>query len=247
MSCAILTVEAPASVVQNPHNRKYCEVEPIQSPLGDSRSSTPPLLQFPPKSLLRITTDDTPKNPHEGFVFGSDTDTCDVVIPKDSATNISAKQFTITFLVETGAIILKNLCRQGTVLDIPDVEFTRLQSQRVLFDEPFIVKLGGIEIIISRSKIPDDSLNEYTAFLSQLTRSPQSVLTMKTTGAPCCHGYRIREILGNGKFATVHRAIDRYNRDVVAIKSYTAVSTSSWREATLLRSLDHVSALEAAT
>ncbi|KAK6197689.1 hypothetical protein LQW54_010651 [Pestalotiopsis sp. IQ-011] len=120
----LLTIHAPrAAFIHDPANAQFLVTEDLRGPYGaqspvpdlGSREGTP-IVQHLQESKLRITTDFLPNDPHAGFIFGSDSDCCDVLLARGSDHGISKRHFAILFSWEHEAIILKNLSRNRTKL-----------------------------------------------------------------------------------------------------------------------------------
>ncbi|KAK2738633.1 hypothetical protein FQN57_006951 [Myotisia sp. PD_48] len=68
---------------------------------------------------IRLTFSNGPKNPMKGFVFGTDPNTCDVLLGYRGAKGISAQHFCITF-DESEHLVLKDLSTWGSTVSYSD-------------------------------------------------------------------------------------------------------------------------------
>ncbi|TQV90756.1 Serine/threonine-protein kinase [Cordyceps javanica] len=120
MSWTIISVRAPAYMVEDSHNRPFQTREELpwieNDTAIDSEDGTPAPERPPPDVTLRITTRHFPKNPGLGFVFGRDRETCDILLPPVGR-GISKRQFAITFRTDSGAVMLCNLSRHLTYIE----------------------------------------------------------------------------------------------------------------------------------
>ncbi|XWW94497.1 hypothetical protein V2A60_002440 [Cordyceps javanica] len=120
MSWTIISVRAPAYMVEDSHNRPFQTREELpwieNDTAIDSEDGTPAPERPPPDVTLRITTRHFPKNPGLGFVFGRDRETCDILLPPVGR-GISKRQFAITFRTDSGAVMLCNLSKHLTYIE----------------------------------------------------------------------------------------------------------------------------------
>ncbi|KAM3440127.1 hypothetical protein MY4824_002382 [Beauveria thailandica] len=113
-------------------------------PAQDARDATP-VPEMRPAPFLRVTLNDRPRCPLKGWVFGSDSDSCDIVIGKQSD-GISRTQFSISPQIDTGRLILRNLSRNGTYVEEEaegEVEYTQMTRQRGISDTQSLVIVFG--------------------------------------------------------------------------------------------------------
>lgn len=257
MAWTILTAESTADITLHSHNELFHSTEQLQ-PIEDcyaseeasqfSESDTPPPPPPPARPLLRFTTNHIPKDVTTGFVFGTDSELCDVVIPQGSRTSISARQFAVTFRTDTGSVILRNLPRRGTRIEIINREAILLQSQRAFDDARIRVHLGRTKILLARPWDSDDIGVEYQAFLAKLASAAQTFGRMTPIVRPGrgaallpASPYTMEKKLGAGGFGSVYRAVHQFTGGFVAIKCFNQSSDASWKEANILCSLRHVS------
>ena len=113
MAWTIISVRAPADVVNLCHNSMFRlseeqefvrDIYAAQSPTEQSDNGTPTPMSLPPDITLAITTRHFPKDPSVGFVFGTDSNKCDILLPSSRTFAISRRQFAITFRPSTGAV-----------------------------------------------------------------------------------------------------------------------------------------------
>ncbi|KAI9747976.1 MAG: hypothetical protein M1835_001925, partial [Candelina submexicana] len=132
----ILSIEAHYDdLIGLPHNARF------RSPLVAHSSGNSSISSFksaeqtvreatsalkPNDAYLYITFDD-PHKPYDpvvvGWVFGSDEETCDVLLSTNIHKGASRRHFSINFHLESKVLILKSLSRNGTKLTADDIDF----------------------------------------------------------------------------------------------------------------------------
>ena len=257
----IVTLEAYGTTAERawnrPQNRDRCL--PAYESVVDisSRESTPAVGQ--PRSQIQLTFDNKPKDPQEGFVFGSDPKICDVFLGERGA-GFSGRQFCITFN-ERGEVVYKNTSRKISFVDYNGEK----PSGRNHFTWILFAKYDNIEIamgeekgLIFKVKWPENRSicrAEYEAHrdayfeecrnalppLSQLgMESGQTTAVTTAQHSPKKEPiFLLEEELGRGSFGSVHKAVDVSTGDVHAAKKF---HHGGWKkEVDILMSLSHVS------
>ncbi|GAB0138165.1 hypothetical protein EsDP_00006409 [Epichloe bromicola] len=258
MAWTLFTVSAENHIVFYSHNAAYRstnnvhyieDVFAIGSPSEYSESGTPAPQPALPSNILRFATDHMPKDPSAGFVFGVDRDNCDILLHVNRETGISGKQFAVTFRADTGAIVLKNLSRAGTMVHI-NMEFIRLQTQRVIekLDHVFI-SLADFRIGLFLGSDGDIDC-QYVRFLAKLGSIPPNLSHMRLESSastslsenPRSNPYRLGRVLGQGASAIVYEAFHKSSGDLVAVKCFASDSRfgNPWKESSILCSLQHL-------
>ncbi|KAI0458446.1 hypothetical protein F5B21DRAFT_459702 [Xylaria acuta] len=217
--------------------------------LAEELENGTPIRQIETPSFLRITMDDIhePKDSREGFVFGCDSNTCDILLDNDQRRGVSREQFTILPDWNTGTLILKNISKQGTGIESRTLGRIWLHTYRSLPENEIVdVKLGIIEF---RIRIPDHSnhrdvfLKRWSAFCAKFELQPPrlqklALATNKTTNKSLQTKYILEEELGRGSQATVYRATHP-NGGVYAVKKFHGLNKRNSGEAKILSRLDH--------
>lgn len=258
MAWTLFTISAENHIVLYSHNmanRSTNDVEYVQdvfavdSPSEYSESGMPAPCPVPPTNILRFTTDHMPKNPSAGSVFGVDKDKCDVLLHVNRSTSISGRQFAVTFRTDSRAIVLKNLSRAGTMVNI-NRDSIHLLTQRVITDTDSVsISLPYLQMGLFVGS-DDDVDCEYASFLRKLgsilpnmsqmrfESSASTSLSENSTSNP----HRFDRVLGQGASAIVYRAFHKRTGDLVAIKRFANNSRlgNPWKESSILCSLQHV-------
>ncbi len=110
MSGTFITIHGPNVAIDHPHNSLFRESSrpmSIYDLLADSKAINP--------VNLCITTNHVPKDPNVGFVFGSDSAECDVLLPF-GPDDVSGRHFAITFNTSNGAVMMSNLSEKGMLI-----------------------------------------------------------------------------------------------------------------------------------
>ncbi len=116
----VSTSEAATDALLLPHNKRYIAPSPPPPPpartVKRQRQITPALQNRPP-ARITLSLDRPPKNPSLGFVFGTDRNTCDVLLHNESSGGgISRKHFRITINTDTGVLIVNDESTHGTIV-----------------------------------------------------------------------------------------------------------------------------------
>lgn len=112
----VSTSEAATDALLLPHNKRYLAPSPLSPRTVQKRQSTPALETRPPARIM-LSLDRPPNNHSLGFVFGSDRETCDVLLHNESSGGgISRRHFRITINTDTGVLIVNDESTHGTVV-----------------------------------------------------------------------------------------------------------------------------------
>lgn len=139
-----LTLQGLGSFFHDPRNKKF-KIIPARdldesSEDEEERATSCPILP-PPLLNLRLTTDDEPKNPLLGFLFGR-LKMCDVLLDQRAARPISCKQFAIQVQPVSRDLILVNYSSNGTAVSFDNGDsFMILKAEKV-------IALGGRFVIV---------------------------------------------------------------------------------------------------
>lgn len=219
------------------------------SPAAVSEGGTPaPTIH--PQLVLRFTTKNWPKDPSSGFVFGSDPNSCDVLLHPSHSTGISRRQFAITFRPDNSAVILQNLSRRSTTVYHFGETATLVKTQRVIEDHrEMYVHLPGLRLKIFK-QWDTNAARQYLRYFTELSAVAPDLSRLKVYSSSTSstvesseNNYYLDQRLGQGLSGTVYRAYHRLTGDVVAMKRFTPGRQNSrpWDEAMILQSISHVS------
>lgn len=239
-------------IIFHSHNTIYrytqdveCDPDPfVDSPTDCSEGGTPAPPEGP-EHMLRFTTAHMPKEPSSGFVFGSDKESCDVLLSPSQVSGISRQQFAITFRPDTMAVILRNLSKRGTVAAPPDEKRVKIMSQEVL-ERPVHIYLGPFLLQISK-QWDADADDKYRLYFGRLGSIDPNIGRLKIhssrASTASLNEYTLDVQVGEGVAGTVRRAYHKHTGDIVAIKCFTLRDDKAlpWRETMILNSLRHVS------
>ncbi|KAK5993881.1 Serine/threonine-protein kinase pakG [Cladobotryum mycophilum] len=185
--------------VTNPFHAKFCihdEIEEVlPDPWGDPSQPRNREPRSPVKTpVLRIYPQHMPKNPEDGWVFGSDRDSCDILLDEGHARGVSSKQFAIQ--IEQDILFIKNISKHGTRIkfSVEESMYIRMVSERVLGDWAEI----SFGFLTLRLRVPNPSSHD------------------EEPGLP----YYYEEELGRGSGGCVYRAIHKVTGDVCVVKRY---------------------------
>ncbi|KAM3500333.1 hypothetical protein MY11210_009530 [Beauveria gryllotalpidicola] len=258
MSWTIISVRAPAYVVEDSHNRPFHTSEELPwidngtaITAIDSEDGTPAPGRPPPDVTLCITTRHFPRNPGVGFVFGRDRETCDVLLPPENK-KISKQQFAITFRTDISAVILRNLSKHLTYIE-DELGPRRLQTEISFGQQTIKVRLPKLDIELTRPWRDDEITSpHYTSFLAKLAQmlpnlggmrlASSTASTMQSSTSRSQDGYRLGAVIGHGKSSIVYHGSHRETGDIVAIKHYDQGSSGSaeaCKELSILCTLNH--------
>ncbi|KAG6040037.1 hypothetical protein E4U41_001612 [Claviceps citrina] len=235
MTWTLFSVSASAeSIIAHAHNEVYRSTEVDES------------------DILHFTTDHMPKNPSAGFVFGTDKDSCDVLLHPDQSTGISGQQFAVTFRTRDGAMFLKDLSPSTTMISIDGQHLIYLTEERFITQMDVInVYLPNLVLVLVKG-IDEDVEGDYVRFLDRLGSIPPNLSQLRLSSVssvsnfsalltdplfPYCFGH----MLGNGTSADVHVACHRRTGAIVAVKCFASNGGlgALRKEARTLRSLHH--------
>ncbi|ETS84085.1 hypothetical protein PFICI_05961 [Pestalotiopsis fici W106-1] len=238
----LFTIHAcQAAFIHDPANAQFrvsedvYDVRESPSPGADSRECTPlsPTLQ---ESHLCITTDFLPRDPQAGFVFGSNPDSCDIILARRSDQGISKRQFAIFFIWEHRAIILKNLAGRGTKLTVRSLDppcTERVKSQRHLpegFEHTVSLPWCELKITVPRHENDRERFSAHwlafqeasTGHVPGLDLAELSSIAPTSVCSSSTCTYQVGATLGEG--AATFLAADE-GKKVYAVKAFSRPST----------------------
>jgi hypothetical protein len=197
---------------------------------------TPPTLPF-----LRLTTANRPMDTSQGWVFGSQVKTSDIMLDIDVNQGVSARQFTVKLREEPGTFIVKNLSRHGTLMRHETTGYTRVKTQRA-FSGKMDIHLGEytVELIcLGRGSDFERLWRQYYSEL-EVQLPPLTNLAMSAPSATNDSlEYELDQPVGQGQGGRVYRAIKRKTGEVFAVKKYKD-SGHIREEVSILSKIQHV-------
>lgn len=245
------------------HNRKYFQLEPpkcrvdphqgtVHLPAQDGRDMTP-VPEIQPLPFLRVEVRDRPRLPSSGWVLGSDSAVCDIVIGRHEE-GISGRQFCVSPERDSGRLIIQNLSRYGTFVEEVtegQIDYVRTRAQRGISDTQSLVIMAGertrLEITLpgEQGKSFD---TRWAELYADLNREGPTLETLTIVPAPASthvSPYFLQTLIAERPTYMLYSAVEKENRCRVAIKQYskqylTKHPGSADGEARLLSRIQHV-------
>ncbi|PGH06620.1 serine/threonine protein kinase [Blastomyces parvus] len=240
-----------------PHNKKYAtEFSHSSDPKGKRRRRS--IYPETPKTqlVLSFLDDSKPINPHRGFVFGSDENTCDVLLTDDPSHGVSGVHFRLSLNWHSGALLVWDESRLGTRVESKrtnsDITLEKLSHPIISGDE---ISAG---LVIFKLVTPDRGRNQeifnqnmrkyYDQWLKEIPSIGARSVTLHRRSTYWDPGkISTFEILGSGTSGTVHKAVDCEGKfyAVKILKSFNdpieneRAKAGFYKEAEALRELDH--------
>ncbi|KAM3444045.1 hypothetical protein NHJ13734_001644 [Beauveria thailandica] len=216
-------------------------------PAQDARDATP-VPEMRPAPFLRVTLNDRPRCPLKGWVFGSDSDSCDIVIGKHSE-GISGTQFSISPQIDTGRLILRNLSRNGTYVEEEaegEVEYTRMTRQRGISDTQSLVIVVGSSTWL-KIALSGQSGNAYAidwaklyADMNQDGPTLETLQIIPDKASTYISPYILKHLVASHPVFTLFSAVEKQSNRQVIIKRYSSQRRDQAdHEASLLSSIQH--------
>ncbi|KAG6033943.1 hypothetical protein E4U41_006765 [Claviceps citrina] len=202
---------------------------------------------------LRFTTEHVPGEPSDGFVFGTDPDSCDILLQLPGAGSISRRQFAIAFDPVTRATRLRNLSIHGTPLSHP--KGLCFNAQDISPTDKIAVELPGL--VIKLFSVREDGYEaEYDAFFNRLALSAPNLgrlrlqssthvtaITAMTNATDLAPDLYFGNQLGEGSSGVICSASLKKNGQGVAIKRFhdkiNLNKITAWMERSLHRPFKH--------
>ncbi|KAI9748238.1 MAG: hypothetical protein M4579_007282 [Chaenotheca gracillima] len=223
---------------------------------ASSREATP---YIPRPRLPELCVDflSKPKNPTEGFAFGSEKRFCDIVLDENNSHGISRLHFYVNFNWNSQILMITNASRSGTAIRTTDGPIVLKDREKRMLspEEDNVISVGDVRISLS---IPDHSKHqcEYEgnlkAFQTECQRSAPELGHLGLRSPPSTgHVKRLRGFLaayyfcgqiGRGSFGTVHKVAERATGEYYAAKQMPTRHGSSHfarREVRLLQKSSH--------
>ncbi|KIH90684.1 hypothetical protein SPBR_00233 [Sporothrix brasiliensis 5110] len=250
----IFIIKGDEGLLNNKHNEKRFKCSDVQVDDGDDGASqhtgsfygdhgTPAPVMTPP-FVLRITTDHQPKDKDIGFMIGRNPAECDILLDDR---RISEMHLAVQLNFKSGTILLKNHSKHGTQVKFSEQKQSRLLkgAQTLLNLETAYIKFSdNLEIQIEHFDKPV-GWNQYLADQIDQNNVPSLALLglgtkIETTNASKRPPVYIQDRrLGQGAFAQVFKAIEKYTGDVYAMKLYDKPQKARWQEQAMLERLKH--------
>lgn len=262
LSLVVLQIQATnpdaVAALRNSHNKDYLVVneQPIAKALNRSvREKTPRVERKISQAVLR--TDRHPRDLLGGWSFGR-AEICDLIIGTQSQ-GIRDVNFKINYNWASLSLVLTNFSSHGTIIvdSATGSEETVMNSRAILENEQYRIIAGAIELMLQIPRRNEVIQMQYNANVQHMKRVVQqaipfmSGLKIQSSGTitPAIVGrdrkFALREILGSGHQAVVHKAYDYATGDVFAAKKYKLKKRGSTKsmstELGILTTLQHVS------
>ncbi|OJD21527.1 hypothetical protein ACJ73_07135 [Blastomyces percursus] len=205
------------------HNKKYTtKFSPSSVPQRERKRRRRSISPETPKTpfVLSLLDDDKPINPHRGFVFGSDENSCDVLLTKDSSHGVSGVHFRLSLNWDSGALLIWDESSLGT-----RVQSTATNS-KITFKKQSHPIVSGDKIsaglVIFTITTPDRAGNQLIFSQNMRKYYDQWIKEIPSIGAGSVTRSKSTywdpgkispfEILGSGTSGTVHKAVDCYGK-----------------------------------
>ncbi|OAL22147.1 hypothetical protein AYO20_11247 [Fonsecaea nubica] len=234
------------------HNKKFV---PAPTIILDAEDSVEDSHRTPEPTPLRevcltITLDDLPYDPCEGWIFGSDPESCFVVLnERPSGGGISAKHFSLDYNWENGSLILNDLSSHGTVV------ISRVFGDHTLRRNSLPINTGDIiqaSLVRLEVCIPDRGLQKgaferkwHTCRAEREQAIPRIGNLVIERPAPSTafdtNKLGLSDPIGSGSFSEVRRAID-CRGNIFAVKIFKSAPRDPkylHSEQKILRELNH--------
>ena len=202
--------------------------------------------------FLRITTDHPPLSPEVGYMFGSDSSICDILLAENREGGVSKRQISLQAQVKSGigVLILKNHSAHGTLVSSSELDNVRLESQRSVshHEKEIHIAIGGVRL---RIVFPDNSQCQaqweqhwltYLATYGHREDVKTYAFSLASTVASKSwqQDYRLWTNLGSGAFGTVHHVVAKSDGFHYAVKCYHKQDERGETALQVLQSLHHV-------
>lgn len=262
LTTTILSISPMSSAAEDAfqldHNKSRLKpIDPPPSleemPKGStSREPTPFVLPRVPKLLL--STDNKPSDLLQGYVFGSDKGTCDVLLDSNNRRGVSGRHFRIDHRWDTRTLMLHNISQHGTTMELDTASKTtkRVQLSHMIHGSVTVVA-GEVTLLVT---VPqrceyqhayDANLNRYYEQVkSAIPRVQQlgiqsSLMETPGTVRGQIH-YVLTDEIGRGGFGMVFRAVDASSGTLYAAKQFSKKCDAKAvaNEIQVLRDISHV-------
>ncbi|KAI0964812.1 kinase-like domain-containing protein [Xylaria arbuscula] len=233
----IFTIHSTLPFIHDPKNERFLvdserilEDEPKHkhSTLIDDEDATPAPPEAISRPFLRITTDDLPKVPSEGFVFGRDSAASDILLETCANNDVSRKQFALQIVHNgEGSFLLKNFGRHGTTVGSAG-DNRRITDQRVITPDQreFTVYIGDIQVrfeLFDHSQHWDSWRQHWLIYCLKYDHAPSPPPPSASTldiDRPWKTDYHAFREIGHGGEGTVYHVLHRPTAHVYAVKEY---------------------------
>lgn len=253
-----------AAALRLDHNAEFVPsatfiLDPDEDTEGDATGRSPssraptPVVEEPPAIDLTLTLHDKPFDPLRGFVFGSDADSCDVLLSiRPSREGISRRHFQIDYDWRNGSLMLTDISSVFTIVHSTPFGRQFLQKQSIPIHSGDIIQVALVRLEVF---IPERNSHraEYDQ-LWQMCRAERDA-ALPRIGNMVIHEPKSQTVvdskrvgclqrIGTGTSADVYRAVD-CNGDIFAVKIFQANTLMSRRkyidsEIQVLNDIKHV-------
>lgn len=223
-----------SSFIYYPHNDKFrskCHTAGEHTEAGsrdqlsnnNSRDTPPPDQLFIDVLLVQMNI---PRDPIKGWIFGSDMNSCDILLDRNHDKGISKNQFAIQVDTRTQTLIFANLSMYGTKMTRRGRFSTVMDSFRIQFGEDIVVHIGvgndahlrfpthsnGLEDFRIRWIDFNSKLSQLYSFCHRLTSSSEPNMNRQQPD------YTLGRSIGGGSHGEVYLGTHRYTAQLYAIK-----------------------------
>ncbi|KAI1358869.1 kinase-like domain-containing protein [Xylaria arbuscula] len=217
-------------------NERILEDEPDDATVTDDEDATPAPTEAMSRPFLRITTDDFPKVPSEGFVFGRDPVTSDILLETCANNGVSRKQFALQVVVHDGegSFLLKNFGRHGTTVSSAG-DNRRIKHQKAITPDQreFTIYIGDIQIrfeFFDHSQHGDSWRERWRAYCLKYDHAPSPSPSAhpplspppppSSPSTPWRQDFQPVSIVGGGAQGHVYRATHSTTAHTYAVKQW---------------------------
>ncbi|CAK7229351.1 hypothetical protein SCUCBS95973_007191 [Sporothrix curviconia] len=213
------------------------------STYGDHGTPAPDLI---PPFILRITTDHLPQDKHAGFMIGRDKHKCDILLDDP---RISEAHLAVQLMPDADSLVLRNHSQHGTQATFSMQNYSKLVRETfavMRFETAEIAFGNNLRVQIQRFDVPANWDHYYAGYAGLDVDNPPNLAflglstVVKTTNASKRPPVYVPDRrLGQGAFAQVFKAIERYTGEVYAMKLYNKPQEARWEEPEMLERLKH--------
>jgi hypothetical protein len=230
----IFMILSNSSFIYYPHNDKfkskcYTAREPAEAGSreqlsnNNSHDTPPPDQLFIDVLLIQMNI---PRDPTIGCIFGSDANSCDILLDHNHDKGISKNQFAIQVDTQTQTLIFANLSIYGTKMTRRGRFSTVMDSFRIQFGEDIVVHIGVGNDAQLRFPTHSNGLEDFRIrwidFNSKLSQHYSSYHRLNSSFEPNMDrqqpDYTLGRSIGGGSHGEVYLGTHRYTAQLYAIK-----------------------------
>ncbi|KAI1152841.1 kinase-like domain-containing protein [Nemania diffusa] len=213
------------SVVYKPDS--YAYLYPSQTTLqtnGDATAAPDDVLN---RSFLRITTDHPPKQPSVGYLFGRDSEICDIFLGRSEVKSVGRRHFAIQVVMHHGepSLLFRSFASYGTTVRSHTLGNQRIETQRSIptGEREYVINIGPLQL---RLEFPDHSRHSelwrdhlachYGGHVFQTPRVAH--VKARANDNVWTKHYHDISWIGSGGYGTVYRAQHNFSGAIHAVK-----------------------------